>query len=521
MKKKIFATAFTDNMVLQRNKPIKFFGTVSVCANVSIDFNGMSRTVCADSNGKWEIEFPPMKEDTHLTVTAVSGHDTVILTNVAIGEVWLAGGQSNMEFDLARCTDWERIKDNRNHNIRFFYTPKYNYRCDEYYEAFDNATWELTTSNTFDAWSAVAYIFAEHLQAELGVTIGIIGCNWGGTSASAWMSRKAILADPLTRIYIDEFDERNAGIPLAEQKKQFDEYNVFHKEWVKKSDELFAANPSISWDEVQEIIGPCRWPGPINSFNCFRPCGQYDQMLMEICPYTLKGFIYYQGESDDHRPRTYYKLCSNLIRNWRECWGDDSIPFILTQLPMHSYSLEEDFKNWPIIREAQLRIAQDMNNVSIAVIPDCGVLGDIHPTDKSNVGKRLALQALCNVYRTIDSSKVYGPIYREHKVNGSSMEIYFDYAEEGLKLVGEPACYELAGSDKVFHPAKVTISGSSIILYSEEVYAPMYARYCWVNYGVPSLYGTNDLPASPFRTSMDDETVSELGSASIQQIMEI
>lgn len=519
MSKKILAAVFTDNMVLQRNKPIKFFGKSTPGDMVTVNFNSFTANAHTKSDGSWELTFPPMKETEELTLTAWDGQSKVTLRNIALGEVWLAGGQSNMEFDLARCTDWDRVSKKPNPSIRFFYTPKLPYRNDAYYEAFDKAVWQLSDNEEFGTWSAVAYLFAEKLQEKLGVTIGIIGCNWGGTSASAWMSREAILENADTRIYIDEFDERNAGKSLEQQQKEYDDYLIFEKEWNEKCNKCYSDNPSISWDEVQEICGQCQWPGPINNFNPFRPAGLYDQMLMEICPYSLRGFIYYQGESDDHRPRSYYKLFSRMISLWRENWGDDTLPFIITQLPMHKYLTDPDFKNWPIIREAQMRAFRTIKNTGITVIPDCGQWNEIHPVNKGPVGERMALQALWLAYGLINPKKAFGPIFKYKVINGSSLEIHFDYAD-GLHITGEPKAYEIAGEDKVFYRADIDIVKDVMILTSPEVPRPVYARYCWSNYVIPSLFGGNNLPAAPFRTDFDDEISKELGVASIQQNME-
>ena len=229
MNKKILAPVFTDNMVLQRDKNIQIFGRITPDDKVTINFNGATVTAVADNMGNWQVTLPPMSAATDLVLTASTDTDSVTCHNIAIGEVWLAGGQSNMEFDLQRCTDWERVSKAPNPNIRFFYTPKQPYRNEAYYRDFDNATWQLSSHEEFGTWSAVGYLYAEQLCARLGVTVGIIGCNWGGTSASAWMDRDSILANENTRIYIDEFDERNKNISLEQQKADYDAY-IIHEQ---------------------------------------------------------------------------------------------------------------------------------------------------------------------------------------------------------------------------------------------------------------------------------------------------
>ncbi len=519
MNKKILAAVFTDNMVLQRNKVIKFWGTATPNSIVTISFNGYNGAASADDNGKWELNAPKMAAADNLTLLVNDGTDYVTFKNIAIGEVWLAGGQSNMEFDLLRCTDWERIKANPNPAVRFFYTPKLPYRSDGYYESFDKITWETVDSPDFNAWSAIGYIFAEELSKELGVTVGIIGCNWGGTSASCWVSRDALIEDSDLRIYMDEFEKGIEGQSDEYQKKEYNDYTVYHAVWERKCAECYEEDPAISWDDVQKKIGVCKWPGPMNLYNPFRPTGLYDQMISEVCPYSLRGFIYYQGENDDHRPKIYQKLLTRLIRQWREDWKDESLAFINTQLPMHRYEADPDFKNWPLIREAQLRVFKTIKNTGIAFIPDCGQFNEIHPVNKGPVGKRLALQALYSVYHKINASAAMAPVYTSKAVTGNRLVLYFDYADKGLKIIGCPDTFEIAGSDKVFYPATVTVKGSTLELFSDKVKEPVYGRYCWSNYCLPCLYGDNELPASPFRTDYDDSD-EEISFAAVQQNLE-
>lgn len=518
--KKILATIFTDNMVLQRNKDIKVFGKCEADMSVTVTLGELSRETVSDGNGNWSLFFPPRTACTNLTLTAKTKSDFVKCENVAIGDVWLAGGQSNMEYEIQNCTDWERVKNNRDSRIRFFYTPKLPYKNEAYYKAFDEAMWMTSDDEKFCTWSAVAYLFAERLEKDLDVPIGIIGCNWGGTSASAWMDRESILADDSTRIYIDEFDERNEGIPMDEQRAAYDTYEKNYNEWNAKCGKMYEENPDTEWDYIQQVLGPCEWPGPINNFNPFRPCGLYEQMLMRICPYTLKGVIWYQGESDDHRPRSYYILFSNMVKLWRKKW-QDMLPFVIVQLPMHRYRGDNDYKNWPIIREAQLRAALNIDGVSTAIVPDCGEFNQIHPVDKGTVATRMALLALSDIYGLVDHSISYAPIFKEKKIMGSRIIIRFDSLNAELEFHGEPEAFEIAGEDKIFYPATVKLNEYTIELSSEKVSRPIYARYCWSNYCTPTLFSKNGLPVSPFRTDQDDELNTSTGSASIQQIMEV
>lgn len=505
MKNKILAPIFSDNMVLCRNKELRLWGFVSPKAAVEISFNGITQKTVCDDKGDWNMLFPAMKEATGLSLTAVSGDICETFSNIALGEVWLAGGQSNMEFDLYRCTGWPQIQNDRNPNVRFFYTPKHAYVDEAYNKDWDCAAWQLSSSEWFKSWSAVGYYFACELTRRLGCVVGIIGCNWGGTSASAWMSREAICQDSDTKIYMDEFDAGVEGISLADQQKAYDEYVVNVAEWDKKCGALYAENPNIAWEKVNEILGPTPWPGPMNNFNEFRPTGQYYQMLKRVSPYTLRGFIYYQGEQDELRSSMYDKLLTNMIKLWRKDWQDDSLEFIVTQLPMFQYAGAPDSGNWPRIREAQMKVYNTLPHMGITVIPECVKYNDIHPVDKDFVGLRMAYQALHNVYGVLTEEEAFGPMYDHKEIQGNQLIMHFKHATLGMYFKTPPEGYEIAGSDKIFHPANALVAGNTVILTSSEVSSPVYGRYCFKDYCIPSLWGMNGIPAAPFRTDENDQ----------------
>ena len=224
-------------------------------------------------------------------------------------------------------------------------------------------------------------------------------------------------------------------------------------------------------------------------------------MLKSITPYTLQGFIYYQGESDDHKPESYYDLFTAMIRQWRQDFGDDTLPFLMVQLPMHRYQHDPDTKSWCIIRESQMKAFQMLKNTGIAVIIDCGQFHEIHPKNKRPVGERLALQALSEVYHLIPEEEAFGPIYRDFLYRDGGMEITFDHAKNGFICSGDmPSGFELAGADGVFKEADAVFDGNKVFVYSEEVKEPIMARYLWTNYGEVTVFGANNLPMAPFRT---------------------
>lgn len=492
------AAIFSDNMVLQRKKNVKIFGQGEDLSRVSLDFMGRNYTTYV-KEGKWSIILPPMSAGVGYEMRITSNEDSLLFHNIAIGEVYLAGGQSNMEMELRNCKDGlEMLQNDIDPNVRYYYTMKNAVINENFYEMEAKSGWSEFNEDNAKAWSGVGYIFGKRLAKELGVTVGIIGCNWGGTSASCWMSKEALLEDRELKSYIEEYESAIEGISELEQIDAYNDYLEYHATWENKSAKLYEENPDISWEEVISICGENKWPGPMGSVNPYRPSGLYECMIMRIVPYTLRGFIYYQGESDDHKPHMYQKLLTRLIKQWRDEWEDLELPFLLVQLPMHRYKADPDKKNWCLIREAQMNTFKTIKNTGIAVCLDCGEFNEIHPKDKTPVGERLALQALAHVHYKINEFEAFGPIYKSHVYKDGEIEITFDYASDGFIIKGEGG-FEIAGLDEDYKVADINIVKDKIYVSSKEIDKPIFVRYCWTNYGEVTLYGKNGIPLAPFR----------------------
>lgn len=498
------AKVFSSSMVLQREKNIKVFGSGENGATVTVTLQ-QNEVKTIVENGTWQAILPPMKAAEGCTMTVTCEEEQVIFDDIAIGEVWLAGGQSNMELEVKDCAESKEIlEQDKDINVRYYYTEKHSIKDKVFYEAENNSRWYKFGTEDVKRWSAVAYLFARNISKELGVTVGIIGCNWGGTSASCWVDKESLSIDKELNQYNEEYAKAVEGKSIEQQIKEFDEYAEYQAEFDKKCAKEYEKNPEISWDEVQKICGENRWPGPMNCKNPCRPGGLYECMLQRISPYTLRGFIYYQGESDDTKSETYYKLLSHLIGQWRKEWDDDSLPFLMVQLPMNRYEVDPDWKNWCIIRENQMKTFQTIKNTGIAVILDCGEFNEIHPKRKAPVGERLAFQAFYHVYHTIDDKHAFGPIYQSCVYKEHGMELHFQYAEEGFVVKDGQQMFEIAGADKKYIPAKAKIEGDTIFVWAEGLDNPMYARYCWSNYCDVTIFGKNGIPLAPFRTSVND-----------------
>ncbi len=529
MSKLKLAAIFSDHCVLQRGKSIVVFGQGEEGALVEASLSGRAlgteKPQSAEGrghvkDGRFEIVLPSLGEGLDHTLTVTDGREEIRRTDIAIGEVWLAGGQSNMELELQNCAEREALQRPGDPMLRFYYTQKRANMDEAFFKAEENTGWECFGGPGTGAWSAVGYFFGEKLQKKLQVPVGIIGCNWGGTSASAWMPCKALAEDSELKVYLDAYDEAVKGKTREQQVKEYEEYAAYQAEFDRKAAELFRTRPDIEWDEVVSIVGENRYPGPMSCINPYRPGGLYECMLKRVMPYTLKGFLYYQGESDDHQPRLYDKLFARMIRQWREDWGDDELPFLFVQLPMHRYKQDPDFKHWCFIREAQDRVYRTIRNTGMACAIDQGEFNEIHPKKKSVVGERLYYQALEKAYG-MECAEAEGPEFSWAEPGEGELILHFRGAEGGFLWGPEPTekelkpgeknvLFEIAGEDGVYVPvdcwnAQEGPEGTVVILKSGKIPQPRFGRYLWTNYKSGGfLYGKNGMPLPPFRTDRRD-----------------
>ena len=523
------ASVFSSSMVLQRDKIIRVFGWAPegsvVKAELWEEDCKLSENEAVTENDRFLIELPPVpgSRKNH-TLKVSAGDEEKVMTDIAIGEVWLCGGQSNMEMELQNIAGGqEMLASDGDPDVRFYYTQKRPVIDEAFLRDEQLMVWKKFDPESAKCWSGVGYLFGKQLARELDCTVGLIGCNWGGTSASAWMDREMLAEDREVSLYLSEYEAKIAGKTLEEQKAEYDAYVVSNDTWQEKCAEMYRANPNEDWGHIQEVLGPCEWPGPINEFNPFRPCGLYETMLQRVAPVTMRGVIFYQGESDDHHPELYYKLFGHMIENWRRLFKEPDLPMLFVQLPMHRYSADPDYKHWPKIREAQAHIYRTVRNTGMAVIIDAGEFNEIHPKDKRPVGERLCRQALAEVYGRMTRKEANGPLYREAYFKDGAALVYFDYAEDGFVLSEgtEAVGFELAGEDRVFYPASAKLGKGMLRVTSEQVPEPRFVRYLWTNYGPVNLYGTNGIPAAPFRSSAEDTGEESGVKVQIQQIMEL
>lgn len=503
MKEQCFdvAAMFSNHMVLQRDKNIVIWGNgpEDKCVCVTLGEQTVETKV---TGNQWKVTLDPLSAGGPYTMKCVCDNECITFYDVMIGEVWLAGGQSNMELELQNCDYAEEELKNANYDgIRFYNVIKTGVITDEILKQQEASKWKVCKSEQVKDVSAVAYFCARKLYQELGVAIGVIDCYIGGTSATCWMDEETLMSEPEAASYVTDYNEKIDGKTDEEYEAEMEEYNRQWKAWDDGVQEERRKNPNVTWEYLNEHVGLCPWPQPAGRTSNYRPANPYHGMLERVMPYTLRGFWYYQGEEDTGKASGYGVLMKLLISLWRRKFQDDSAPFILNQLPMYIAKGEVDDKSWAVLREQQAKTAEQIPNTYMNVLIDCGEFDNIHPTDKQTVGGRMALLCLEHVYGLPCNSDA--PVYQSVKRNGKRIEISF--AGRGLQVKGNQiALFELAGADGVFHTAEAELVSERVVaVTSEEVTEPKEIRYAWTNYGQVTLFGTNELPVAPFRAVIE------------------
>jgi sialate O-acetylesterase len=479
------ADIFTDNMVLQRDIDAPVWGLAAPGESVSVDIAGVGAETVADEDGTWSVNLPPLPAGgPHEMV--ISGTKTVTCENVMVGEVWIASGQSNMQWPMsASMRSEEFIAAAGDPDLRLFTCP--NVMRDEPVDHVDGL-WAACTSESVFGFSAVAYHFGMRLREELGVPVGLINASWGGSWIEAWISRATLEADeafaPGLRRYENALQAYEVG--LADMNRRRHEHRVGMRDAMQGAGE-FPADPGAP-DNPRDQVN--------------HPSGMYNGMIAPVVPYGLRGALWYQGESNaiSRESWAYRKLLHALINDWRELWGLGPFPFLVVQLPdwLMAPELPAD-DMWAEIRESQAA-ALELENTGLTVTLDIGDIEDIHPTNKHDVGARLALNALRIAYGrdVLDS----GPTYASMEVHDGAITVGFENVGAGMDTVGgEPlAGFAIAGSDRVFHWADSSIEGDTIVVRSDSVHHPKAVRYAWASNPTCNLTNDSGLPAPPFRT---------------------
>ncbi len=475
---------WSDGMVLQRDAPIPVWGTADAGERVVVALGKVQQSGVAGTDGKWMLHLPPMAAASNLEMT-VSGKNTLHIANVAVGEVWLASGQSNMELRVPRSLHADAEIAAANYPlIRQFHVGR-NIADSPQTEL--KGTWEAATPQTVSDFTAVGYYFARELHQKLGVPVGIIHSSYGGTPAEAWTSNATLKSNPALEVVFDNWAKTLAAYP--QEKEKYDRQMV---RWNERAATAKAAGKPAP----VALIAPA---GPGGKAT---PSGLYNGMIAPLVPYGIKGIIWYQGESNSRDPQLFQQLFPSLIQGWRHDWNAE-LPFLFVQLAnFHKAQTQPSEGGWALVREAQAN-ALSLPKTGMAVTIDLGEANEIHYPNKQEVGRRLALVALANQYgQTVEFS---GPQYAGMSVDAGAIRLRFTHAQ-GLKAKdgGELKGFAIAGKDGNFVWAQAKIDGEAVVLSNPQVPAPIAARYDWANNPIGNLVNAAALPAVPFRTDPEN-----------------
>jgi sialate O-acetylesterase len=474
------ASLFTDHMVLQRDMPLPVWGTADAGEQVTVKVGSQSKTATADDKGKWSVKLDPLAVGGPVTVE-VAGKNAVKLDDVLVGDVWVCSGQSNMTFALmGEDNSMEEIQAADHPKIRLFSVPKT--PSPQPLDAV-KASWEACDPKTAEGFTAVGYFFGRDLQKDLDIPIGLIHTSWGGTVAEAWTDSATLKADPDFAPILKRGEEYPANYP-----KLMEAYE-------RKVKAFQATNPG------EKLPATLRKPqAPDEDPNL--PSVLFNGMVAPLEPFAIKGVIWYQGEANAGRAWQYRKLLPAMIQDWRSTWGEGDFPFLIVQLANYGKDKPDGSSDWAELREAQALTARNVPHCGLAVTIDIGNPANIHPTDKQDVGKRLALQAEKIVYGkdVLDA----GPTYASMAIDGPVIGVMFDHVGGGLVAKdGKLEGFSIAGEDQKFVPAEAKIDGSvgSIVdVSAPSVAKPVAIRYGWANSPTCTLFNKEGLPAAPFRT---------------------
>lgn len=477
------ANIFASHMVLQREKPIAIWGWADPGESVTVAFSAQSQSATAAADGKWALKldaFPASAEPRSLTVTGKDGRK-IELVDVLVGEVWLGSGQSNMEMSVQAANNFDAEKAAANYpHIRYYGESS---GPAEKPQAEGKGSWQACTPENVRRFSAVLYFFGREIHREIGVPVGLINSSAGATHIESWVSAEAQASDLETKA---EYDIQMKGYVSFDEAKMAALYEKQFAAW-KLAAEAAAADKTPPPARPFDIVASRRRKGP--------PAGLYNGKIINLAPFTLRGILWYQGESNTGSPALYHKLLSQLVTSWRTLWNED-VPFAWVQLPAFTAPGE----GWPRIREAMLKTLE-LPKTGMATTIDIGDATNIHPTNKQEVGRRLSLWALGSVYGR-DVPAISGPVPGHSAVSGNSIAVTFKHANGGLKTRdgGPVRGFLIAGADQQWKPADAKIEGDKIVVSCLDIAAPVAVRYAWQDLPDCNLYNTAGLPASPFRT---------------------
>lgn len=473
----VLAPLFQDHLVLQRDQPIPIWGAAAPGESVQVEFADQVVRTQADPEGRWRLELPALPASSTPRDLIVRGQGQTIVRDVLVGDVWLLSGQSNMEWPVGRSQDAAaEVAQATDPRIRHFKTER---TLAHQPQAAVRGAWAVASPATVGDFSAVGYFFAREVRRQVDVPIGLINSSWGGTPVESWLPPSSLRQPPTRRL---AFEHHAKG--LAQTARIYAQHEVALARWADSGKS--GAAPTEPWTPGPEVA-----PGVL-----------YSGMVAPLVPFGLRGVLWYQGEANADAPDSYQPLFQELIQSWRREWHQPELPFYWVQLANWDRS-QADRTNWAQLRDAQTA-ALALPATGQAVTIDIGDPDDIHPRNKQDVGRRLARIALAQVHgRPV---AFHGPTFAGRAREGRALRVAWSHAE-GLAAHGESVLgFEVAGIDRVFHPATARIDGRDTLVQAAGVEEPVAVRYAWRNCPEANLHNGAGLPAVPFRS--DDWPVS-------------
>lgn len=503
------AKVFQKGMVLQCGKRTCIWGSGISGEKVEISIQGRHAETEVNENGSWKAYIPALMQSGNETLTVRSKNEEWVVDDVAVGEVWIAAGQSNMEFWMRYEKHYQEERVHcENSDIRFFDVPKISFdRQEDYFDYSRVGRWRKASEKDLEYFSAVGYYFAKELTKARRVPVGIIGCNWGGTASMMWMSEVSLKKAGLP--WLKDHEEQMKGMDMeAYWKRQAknrinDTGNPFSNTFNE-----CALSRTVTLEEWQKVLGSLPVDSDLNFTDIIPhtiPCCLYEHMVKRIAPYTVKGVLWYQGESDDvdGRQALYQDMLNAVIADWRTCWSDPQLPFLIVQLPGWESWLDQVNHDYKTIRKAQENVTNETAQTYLCSISDAGEQRDIHPKNKKIVGERLALLARGTVYN--EDILCSAPIIEKIEAKEQKVALYFRNTGEELHVKGNKidALEVFIQEEPV--DFQYEISGGHIILTLDQKAEGKNIRveFAQQKWFTVNLYNEADIPAIPFAEKIE------------------
>lgn len=503
------ARIFQDGVTLQRRMPIRIWGTSDMHQTVSVALNGETLLENAEIGQTFSLVLPVQEAAENARLSITGTYDTVELERVNIGEVWIAGGQSNMEFLLRYDKDGKtEIASADDDDLRFYDVGEYSFPEEESRSHKDSTGWDKWMTfrpEQAEYFSAVAVYFAKELRRCLGVPVGVVGCNWAGTTASSWTDESWLAADPDLRSYLDDYADAVKDLDMEEYCRRYDETLAFMESPAMAGAVDALLRGKFTLRDLLRLLPSLKhlrsFSIPMGPRNPNAPGVLYRAMVKQIAGYTCRGVIWYQGESDDVKAGIYDKLFTAMIRCWRDAWQDE-LPFLFVQLAPFGKWLNSTGEQYPVLREAQETVSRTVPMCYMASIMDCGMEKDIHPKNKRPVGERLALLARGKVYG--EDILCESPAFLSAEILDGEILLRFANAGNGLEIRGSELNALEVTADGRRIDTSASAEGDVLSIRSGKIRKDSLIgiRFAWTAYCEVNLYNSAGLPARPFRVSL-------------------